>query len=190
MLTRHALFAGTVFPFTALTFTALSFAALSFPSCSKSSNTGSGQGLSVAPPDTTTRLQGPTLLGHWTVFKYVAANFDTVGLTPLPNDTIYPTHDEFKIFTKDSVYEESWETFSYYFAHPDSFNNTQSRQFMDTAAYTEGTSYYIEPRFAPNDTVFLAALSDTVFVGMQKFYQGLGATGPVLYDLYIYARKD
>lgn len=161
--------------------------AICLTACSKESGGTSG----TTGGTTDSSKSGSSLIGHWTIFKYVAANFNTAGgLTPLPNDTIVPIHSEYKEFTKDSIYEESWETFNYYLTHPDSFTNVQNRQFMDTAAYTASSSYYIEPRFAPNDTVFLASLSDTLLVGMQKSYEGLGVSGPVLYDLYFYARKD
>ena len=179
MLNRYLLFIGAL---------------ITFFACSKSggaSNTSGTTGTPGTPKDTTPSAQGPSLIVHWNIFKYVAANFSTAGgLTALPNDTIYPIHSDYKEFTKDSIYEQSWETFSYYLTTPDSFSNSQNRQFMDTAAYTTGPSYYIEPRFAPNDTVFIASLSDTLLVGMQKSYEGLGISGPVLYDLYIYARKD
>src|SRR5580658_7240358 len=95
-------------------------AVLLFAACHKS-------GSSPTPPPSS-----PSLQGNWTMNKYIVTNFDTAGgMTPLPNDTIYPTHSEYKIFTKDSVYGENWENFVYAFTHPDSFYNTQTKEFFD-----------------------------------------------------------
>jgi hypothetical protein len=140
----------------------------------------------------TTPPSSATLQGNWTIYQYVVANFDTSGgMTPLPNDTIYPTHSEYKDFTMDSVYEVSWEDFNYAFGHPDSFYNVQTREYSDTSAYTATAAYYLEPRFSPNDTTFIIGLTDTTLDMMEKIYVNLNtASGPVLYDIFIYARKQ
>ena len=134
----------------------------------------------------------PSLEGKWTIFKYIAANFDTSGgKTPLPNDTIYPTHVETENFTKDSVYTDTWEGFSYFFmAAKDSFYNVQNREYLDTSAYTATAAYILEYRYSPYDTVFIVNLSDTLLVTNEKTYEGAGTSGPVLYHLNSYAGKQ
>jgi hypothetical protein len=132
----------------------------------------------------------PSLKGHWTIFKYIAANFDTTGgKTHLPNDTIYPIHSEYIDFTHDSVYSVNWENFVYFFGHPDSFYNVQTREYLDTSAYTATSSYYVEYRFAPYDTSYIISLSDTLLVTKENLYEGTGTNGPVLYNLFVYSRR-
>ncbi len=142
----------------------------------------------------TTPPASPTLQGDWTIYKYIVTNFDTTGgKNAIPNDTIYPMHDDYKDFTTDSVYGVSWETFVYanaYPGHPDSFYNLQTKEFFDTSAYTATAAYYVTPRWAPNDTTFIVGLTDTTLETMQKIYLGITDSGPALYDIYIYARKQ
>jgi hypothetical protein len=150
--------------------------------CSKS---GSSSVTTGGPPS-------PSLVGNWSIYQYIATDFDTTGGKPhLPNDTISPMHSEYRNFTRDSVYETSWETFAYYFTtHPYSFSNTQNRQFADTAAYTATATFYVEPRFAPYDTTIIVSLTDTSLVVKSHCYEPAGPSAGVLYDIITYLHKQ
>ena len=66
----------------------------------------------------------------------------------------------------------------------------QTREYVDTSAYTATSAYYIEYRFAPYDTSYIISLSDTLLVTRINIYDGTGTSGPVLYNLFTYARRQ
>jgi hypothetical protein len=156
-----------------------------FTACHKSSS-------SPINPGGPSNPSSPTLVGNWSVYRYIATDFDTTGGKPhLPNDTITPTHTEFANFTKDSVYSVSWESFGYSFTtNPYSFINTQNTEFSDTSAYTATANFYIEPRFAPNDTAYIVSLTDTSLQLKTHFYQPGGPSGVALFDILTYLHKQ
>lgn len=67
-----------------------------FFSCKKSNDSNT-----INPPPNDLKSK---LMGNWKVVKYIAANFDTTNGRPyIPNDTIYPIHNESLNFFSDSV---------------------------------------------------------------------------------------
>jgi hypothetical protein len=171
-----------------LLFGPLFVALLSFTACHKSSSSPINPG----GPSSPSSPSSPTLVGNWSIYRYIATDFDTTGGKPhLPNDTITPTHSEFANFTKDSVYSVTWESFGYSFTtNPYSFINTQNTEFSDTSAYTATATYYVEPRFAPDDTTFIVSLTDTSLQLKTHIYQGLGPSSGVLFDILTYLHKQ
>lgn len=109
-------------------------------------------------------------------------------MTHIPNDTVYPPQPEVRIFTKDSVIDEWWESFYYVFAHPDTFYIQQTNELFDTSAYIATAAYYLEAAY-PTDTISILELTDTTLVTMEKIYPKNVRSGPVLLNLYTYGRK-
>jgi hypothetical protein len=163
------------------------FATVILLACQKSSPNSNTNNNSKTQADSTSA----SLVGNWIVVKYIAANFDTTeGETYIPNDTIYPTHSEYHLFTKDSLYGNSWETFTYYDYTVDSFVNTQNKEFFDTAAYTSTATYYVLNNSSV-DTSYIVALSDTELVTMDKTFRNLTSpSSGVLFDLFTYYTKQ
>ena len=129
-----------------------------FFSCKKSSDNNT-----TNPPQNDLQLQ---LSGSWKVIKYIVSNFNTTEGRPyIPNDTIVPIHMETYVFSKDSIFTDTWQTNSYYYTtNPYTFKNTQTKEFTGTYFCTYGKNYFVTRFNTVIDTTVITSLSGSQLV--------------------------
>jgi hypothetical protein len=132
------------------------------------------------------------LSGNWKVVKYVAYNFDSTNGRPyIPNDTIYPINSEFWNFSEDSVFIDSWETFTYNTTtHPYTFTNTQIKEFTGTYPYIAGEDYINLISNSHVDSNYVISVTSSQLIVRENTYNNLtDPSSGVLYNLNIYLQR-
>jgi hypothetical protein len=153
-------------------------------SCSKTNTENN-----IVPPQNNLNTQ---LSGNWKVVKYVAYNFDSTGGRPyIPNDTIYPANSESWNFSEDSVYIDSWETFTYNMTtHPYSFTNSQTKEFTGTYSYIAGQDYFNLNTGSHIDSNYVVSVTASQLIVRENTYINLSdPSSGVLYNLNIYLQR-
>ncbi|HTB26595.1 MAG TPA: hypothetical protein VK711_14570 [Puia sp.] len=153
-------------------------------SCSKTNTQNNN-----VPPQNDLKTQ---LSGNWKVVKYVAYNFDSTNGRPyIPNDTIYPVNSESWNFSEDSVYIDSWETFTYSATtHPYSFTNSQTKEFIGTYPYIAGQNYFNVNSGTYVDSNYVISVTASELIVRENTYINLtDPSSGVLYNLNIYLQR-
>jgi hypothetical protein len=127
-------------------------------SCKKNSASNT-----VSPPQNDLQSQ---LSGNWRVIQYVVSNFNTTAGRPyIPNDTIIPVHTETYVFSKDSLFTDTWQTNGYnYTTNPYTFENSQTKEFTGTHFCTYSKGYFVNHLNSFNDTSLINSISATKLV--------------------------
>lgn len=132
------------------------------------------------------------LSGNWKVVKYVAYNFDSTNGRPyIPNDTIYPVNSESWNFSADSIYIDTWETFTYNTTtNPYSFTNTQTKEFTGTYPYLAASGSFNLISNTHVDSNYVISISASQLIVRENTYNNLSdPTSGVLYNLNIYLQR-